>query len=932
MKFNRRDLGYTIISRFESLFRSYIATKLECLAENYTNNVPEGILSKAKDRNYETSYFESTIDFLDNTDFPDLIEICCFKNNFSSYFSKSKREEIVAKMAILYNLRCKIAHVKGFFTSIDLDKLIELTSEVNSASSNDGEFRNFIIDLERSPEKFIREVPIDFNIDFLENNNVLNNLPIPDYEYEGGFVGREEDIKKIISYLNGDKFAVITITGAGGVGKTSLALKVVQELSQKPDFDKFDGIIWLSAKENKLTHLGIEDIEPTIKSYEELLDTIIEVLNFDVADSVEKKEDIVNTIFEISKGILIIVDNLETITDERIINFIIDAPNSAKFLITSRKGLGQVERRHELTPLKEKEAIYLFRQTAKDKQLLPLSRLDDKLVRKYVLKVSCFPLAIKWVIGLVARGKDINRVIDSINDATGDISKFCFEQIFSDLSQNCKHILYAISCFDDSPTAGVLQYVVNIEQNAFEDAIEELILVSLIIPEQFKNEQDEIAVKYSIIPLTRGFIRQQLNKKLELKEKIESTISKTQNAITDTEKAKREYRYSLNNLGAVTEEEKVAAVLVQSASQNYQANRYEDAVENYKSAISIAPRFSTIYRNWAVMESMEGHLSEADSLMSKAKELNPNDPQIWLLWGNIYKKANKFTEAHQKYEQAYILVPSDHIVLNALAQTKNRLGDFETADNLYKKALSIGIETNSKKHEIINRSSLAENLMSWTELLLKDRNYPLAEAKLFEAEEQCKRLIEIDEFDPTSKALQSQFYFRTGIYFKKVGKINEALTYFQRLLYISPLSNKEDYYIVGGTLEYIQLEINKGEYNSLLELLLPLKHKYSAVFQKKTYYLDRYNNFLEELENTNHQSRHNKSLKYNEDYKIGFIKEVFVRRNFVIIESEGKTFLGGAEKFDPIVDNVDNNLISKKVRFKTFKSGNKEKAQEIILI
>lgn len=66
-------------------------------------------------------------------------------------------------------------------------------------------------------------------------------------------------------------------------------------------------------------------------------------------------------------------------------------------------------------------------------------------------------------------------------------------------------------------------------------------------------------------------------------------------------------------------------------------------------AVEIAPRFSSAYRNWAVMESHEGHLQEADLLMQKASELKTDDPQIWLLWGNIKRKSNKISDADEKY-------------------------------------------------------------------------------------------------------------------------------------------------------------------------------------------------------------------------------------------------------------------------------------------
>ena len=99
-------------------------------------------------------------------------------------------------------------------------------------------------------------------------------------------------------------------------------------------------------------------------------------------------------------------------------------------------------------------------------------------------------------------------VIESIDETTSDISKFSFEQIYNSLSDSARKILCALSCFDDSPAAGVLNYVVGIEKNDLEDGIKDLILVSLVISEQFKNEQRELFTRYILLPLTRGYVRQ----------------------------------------------------------------------------------------------------------------------------------------------------------------------------------------------------------------------------------------------------------------------------------------------------------------------------------------------------------------------------------------------------------------------------------------
>ncbi len=224
----------------------------------------------------------------------------------------------------LYLLRCKIAHVRGYFTSLDLDKLLENTKRIAKCLDQYGkEFYSFVEILEQYPEQVVIPMPMGFSCDYFRVSGILNNIPIPDYEYEGGFVGREDDIKKVSTLLEGDRYPVVTIAGAGGVGKTALVQRVIQRILEKP-IKKFDGVVWVSAKETKLSYLGIEDIEPTIKTFEQLLDTISDVLGFGTLDnSVEKKEEDVETIFDLHSRILIVIDNLETITDERIINFIL---------------------------------------------------------------------------------------------------------------------------------------------------------------------------------------------------------------------------------------------------------------------------------------------------------------------------------------------------------------------------------------------------------------------------------------------------------------------------------------------------------------------------------------------------------------------------------------------------------------------------------
>jgi tetratricopeptide (TPR) repeat protein len=929
--YSRRDIGYTIISRFEETYRIFL---IDCLCKKYSNyqeGIPPAISAKVNEKS-EILHWEDPIEFFENSDFPDLLETSIFKDNFNDFFGNCiSKDDLLKSMVSLYGLRCKIAHVKGFFTSFDLDKLIELSSIIAKHIDKNKSFVALLEVIQKSPEKVVVKVPIDFNIDYLETNGIINNLPTPDYEYEGGFVGREDDIREIIKYLQREKFPVVTITGAGGVGKTSLALKVIQEITQRPNAEKFDAIIWLSAKENKLSPFGIEDIEPSLRSYDELLDTIINVLGFgvvlnEVNSSIEKKEETVEMLFDLSKSILVIIDNLETVSDERILNFIIEAPQKAKFLITSRKGMGQVERRYELKQLKEKEAIYLFRQLAKDKQITGLTNLDNSVIKKYVNKVSNYPLAIKWVIGQVARGRDINKVIASIDDASGDISQFCFEQIFGMLSDNSKLILYSLCCFDEPPPASLLRYVVEIDNKDFDDCIEELILVSLVIPEQYRNEQNEISRRFSILHLTRGYVRQQLNKNIILRDKITKRLLEVENTVTATEQAKREYRFSLHNLGATTDEEKVAAIFTQTAFQKYQAGLYDDAVENYKKAVNIAPRFSSIYRNWSVMESYENHLFEADQLMSKAAELNPNDPQIWLLWGNNKRKANRISEADEMYKKAYDLSPENHIILNAYGQTRSRLGDYQKGLELLNKALKTDLSISSKKHEIINHTSIAETLIGWSEFLYRDRDVLTAETKLLDALEHCNIVLDIDKNDPKSTGILCKTLYKLGKHYIKVSDFENAKKYLQNAISQVGYGFKLTRYKIKSSIELSKILTENGHFEEVKNILEPLLVGNDNIFRKYPEILNEINQVLDRIGS-------------NTKFLNGKIIAVNVVSEFILISTEienDKNYIAGKLDFNPILNSLNQELKDRKVRFfpRVYVSKNKEKreAKNIVIL
>ena len=883
MLFTHRDIGYAIISRFEETFRSFLGGRLEALYSNFESGIPVGILQKTRER-YNDDEFDSVADCLEATDFPDVKDIFLFKGHFNKFATSSTLDQpsFEKYMNELYELRCRIAHLRQPFGYFELGALRDGVKEVAALMGSDAEaFLHTLHKIENDPREYVIPLPADFVTDGPDDTGIQNNLPVPDYELEGGFVGRTSYVNKVSKALIDSLHRVVTISGAGGVGKTALALHVVKQIV-KGNGNPFDGVIWVSAKESQLSYLGIEEIEPTLRDYEQLLDTISEVMDFGrLGETVQQKEEDVQTIFDLYDCILLVIDNLETITDGRVFDFILDAHPKVKILITSRRGLGEVERRYALGELEKKEAVHFFRKIAIDKGLESLARLDDETVAAYTSRVSNYPLAIKWLIGRVALGVEIEAAVESVHDAEKDVAAFCFKQVYSDLSQEARMIVAALSRSDEAHTPGVLKYVTGLSQLSFEDGIRELILVSLLLPEQFKDGEI-VLTRYGLLTLTRGYVTAELDKDPSVRVSIDERFRTVETTSEEAARARKAYRYTLADLGAKTEEERVATLLANTGFQKYQAGRYLDAVEDFKRACEIAPKFSSLYRNWAVMESQEGHSVEANRLIKTAADLNPEDFQIWLTWGNLNRKENKLEDALNKLEKAKKIAPTNPFLINSIGHIKTRLGEFGEADQLFRTALGSEGLSASPKHRVIGHHSIALNLKRWAESLEKSNRDQEAEIKLEEAVAEIQAAIEIDPADLECRTLSRRIQIAKGYIKRNRDEPAAALREFQGAMYGQPKKYKESQAFGTAAREVAKLLVQEGRWEEAEDVKRSLNNFGWSI--KK--------NILD----------HPIWRKIGRPRTEGRVIRVDVSRGFGIIESissAGKTYLGHASEFVP---------------------------------
>lgn len=328
--------------------------------------------------------------------------------------------------------------------------------------------------------------------------HMLSGLPRRPY-----FVGREDEINVILQSLQpNSRTFIIGIEAIGGMGKTALAIETSYRVVEN---DLFESVIWISAKESTLTLHGIEPVNPEAKTLSDILITIGESLGNPTIGNLSLQEQIKKAYYLLSKQTtLLVLDNFETLSrnEQRdVLDFLRRSPFTLKVLITSRERIaeGQIIR---LRGLSFEESNALLEWDAQQKNI----QLTTDQNKQLVDLTGGLPLALLWVQGQIAvLGHSVNQVLDKLSlDADIPILEYCFNHSWSLLRHtNEKKLLFILALLPDAVSRSALEEISGIEDSDQLDmAISDLIQLTLV-------EHDHEKDYFSILPLTRRFIRTQ---------------------------------------------------------------------------------------------------------------------------------------------------------------------------------------------------------------------------------------------------------------------------------------------------------------------------------------------------------------------------------------------------------------------------------------
>lgn len=269
----------------------------------------------------------------------DLIDIIIFLSN--PYFNDLNKNFETKNQFIYYsevyqNIRNDLSHPATAKISFEDTKIIML----------------YIIRLmdimEESYFWFVDKNSIKEDIEQLTEN--INKVPIAINNFNEiavqykKVIGREKELDILNKWILGEEGSYrtansVVIYGYGGIGKTTLVVEFMYELTKRITdnkiTDKYKYMLFFSSKDEKLDimhtndKLYIDDVRQQIASFDDFINSIRKYL------SIQENEEIYE--YMNNNNGIIIIDNIENLKEkEQLIDFIKRSPRSVQYIVTSR--------------------------------------------------------------------------------------------------------------------------------------------------------------------------------------------------------------------------------------------------------------------------------------------------------------------------------------------------------------------------------------------------------------------------------------------------------------------------------------------------------------------------------------------------------------------------------------------------------------------
>jgi LuxR family glucitol operon transcriptional activator len=544
-------------------------------------------------------------DLVSYLDFPDITQIL-LKNKVAAQalIGSSTLNTVKEQSEQLVAIRNRVAHnrpleIQDLPTLSDLCQQLAANREVRWPTSKETWQR-----LQSDPS-YVLGLTIQLRSDPVEEP--FHNLPIPDFD-ETGFLGRSNALRQITKHILGP-WPAISILGDGGIGKTSIALKAAYDILDNHK-DEFDAIVWVTAKSSTLSTHEVERINGAILDSVGLFEEAARQLGASNSSS-----DPVAELLEYLEmfRVLLILDNMETVMDQRLRDFLRDLPRGSKVLITSRIGF-QMENPVKLDPLTDTESKQLLMALAHGRNVPVIKNLDKEGIEKLINKLRGHPLYIKWLIAGVQAGRRPSEIVAN-NDALLD---YCMSNVYDKLSQESRQVLQSMQVMRGSRMQAELAYLNDFSAQQIQTALLELLATNFV--SMTRSAVDKLESAYAVGDFASIYLARKKPTDTDVRRVVLERAQRLGELGARMTGESRLNRYDPRSVDIRGPQDVPTARILKEALKEADAGRIDHAVSLCHEAQNLAPSYHETWRIEGVIQSLRRDDGLAESAYERAVE------------------------------------------------------------------------------------------------------------------------------------------------------------------------------------------------------------------------------------------------------------------------------------------------------------------------
>ena len=619
-----------------------------------------------KKRGRETVYdLDDDLDLLFGLDIGDKYSVLLRSKSQMDAATEKYFKDLSTSFYKAIPIRNDIMHGRSL-TAEDHSFTYSLVSQLLNSAGRWPTLSKFHRDVISNPSSVIAKNYEIFDADIIEET--LHNLPVADYD-DTGFVRRRALEKELKTKILG-RHPVVTVLGDGGNGKSALALQTAYNLAHSRDHE-FDAIAWVTAKSSVLTGKEIERIEGAITNSLAIFDAIAD----EFSEQGENPEERINNLLK-NNTVLLFIDNLETVLDNRLKEFAENIPGKSKLVFTSRVPLGS-DLSITVTPFSDEEAVVLFRRLVEAYSIDEFKDASDNKIQKITNKLENKPLLIKWFIRGIASGLTAQSIL-----AKKDIAvQFCLENVFDKLTADGVTVARVYAVIPGKLSPNVVQKLSGISALRVEASLAELSRYAIISNKSSKTHENT----YEMSEFARRFLN--FTKDTAADKKIRKEHQKLVGAMQTARAQNRYNKYLMSSYTVRSNQEALSAVELQRAYRLTKSGEHDGALAIIDEQKALSGQYFEVYRTSAVIHAEIDEVSKAKDEYEEAIDLAAEEPQLryWYA-GFLMRNLNDYEAAAVQYDKALTLGTDDFRVYNDATRNQFYIPDFEKAERLLKQA------------------------------------------------------------------------------------------------------------------------------------------------------------------------------------------------------------------------------------------------------